>query len=383
MKRRALALLFFVLGSIICVHYLSKTNAKTNGKGLVIGSTLDMKRGAKIFSEHLKNGIMLALQESERQNGINGLVPHVVFRDDEYTPAKARENVLQFLEQGIDIIFSPVGSPTLEKYLDLVEQGKILVLFPGTGAPIFRKPELKYMIHFRASYFDEARVLTRYALEELGAKNLVFFYQDDAFGEGALRGAHSMLQEKEVIDWAEISYPRNSLDFKVQAEEIKKLRPVPDAIIFLATLYAARELIRRLGSAYLIDRNLLGVSDLGEEEFKDFIKGEGLSSTTVNVVPDPHESKLELVKEFRALAKQHNVKIDVTTLEGYINTVILIDILKKIEGPITKEAIIAQAQKMKNYSIKDLEFDYDEDTGQLSWYLWLDTGKGEWIRMKV
>lgn len=383
-KKQILTFLFLIGIGVVGVHYLSKTKAQSSAakkQELVFGSTIDMKRGVKIFSDRFRSGILLALENAEKHGGINGRVPRIIFTDDEYTPSKARENALQFLEQGIDTLVSPVGSPTLEKYLDLVEQGKLLVLFPGTGAPIFRKPHLSHLIHFRPSYFDEAKVVVRHALEELGAKKMVLFYQNDAFGKGALQGAKAMLKQKGIADWSEVSYPRNNLNFDRQAQAIKNANP--DAIIFLATSISAKELIRRLGSTYLFERHLLGISDLGEDVFQVFIKNEGLSCIVVNVVPNPNTSNIKLIKEYRALAKRGRISIDVLTLEGFINATILIDILRKIKGAITKEAIIEQAEKLKNYNLKGLNLNFNRDTRELSNALWLDTGKHKWVKVTV
>ena len=45
-----------------------------------------------------------------------------------------------------------------EFIFNLVKEGKINVLFPGDLEPRFRKEEFKHVIHWRASYQDEARV---------------------------------------------------------------------------------------------------------------------------------------------------------------------------------------------------------------------------------
>ena len=128
---------------------IEKPKVKKEIEQLVLGSTLDLSKGVKFLSKRLKQGTELRLA---KEKAINGMVPQIIFRDDEYTPSKARDNVEQFLKDDIDILFSPVGSPTLEAYLDLVEAGQVLILFPNTGAPIFRKPELKNMIHYRVGY---------------------------------------------------------------------------------------------------------------------------------------------------------------------------------------------------------------------------------------
>lgn len=350
-------------------------------KELVFGSTLDLSKGAKIASKRVKSGVQLRLETLQDEGGIDGMDLKVVFRDDEYTPHKARANIEQFLKDGIDMTLCSMGSPTLEAYLDLVKEGKVLVVFPSTGAPIFRKPELKYIIHFRVCYCTEARVLVEYAYKKLQVKKFAVFYQNDVYGLGALGGARNVRKELNIDDksWIEISYERNDVNFAMQAKKIEEARP--DAILFLSTSIAAEEFIRQIGVSGLAGKKLLGLSDFAENVFRKFAKKKGLEFTIVSVVPNPATSQLAIVQEFRKKAESSNVPIDTFALEGYVSASILIDLLKKISGPITKDTIIAEVEKIKKYDFKGLLLNFNEASRELSNYLWLYTGQSEWERI--
>ena len=349
-------------------------------KKLVFGSTLDLSKGVKIASERVKNGVELRIKE---EGGIDGIDFKVIFRDDEYTPKKARLNIEQFLKDGIDMTLCSLGSPTLEAYVDLVKEGKVLVLFPITGALIFRDPKLRYMIHFRACHCAESRVLIKYAGEKLKAKKFVIFYQNDAFGLGALSGARDSMKELKIKEenWIELSYERNYVNFEKQANRIKEENA--DAIIFLSTSIAAKGLIRQIGVDNLAGKTLCGLSDFAVDVFRKFVKQKGLEFIIVSVVPNPATSELAIVKRFRKEAKKHNVQIDTFALEGYINTSILIDVIKKITGPITKDAIITEIEKIKKYDFEGLLLDFNQKSRELSNYIWLYTGIPNWERIVV
>ncbi len=377
-------LLLCVIGLIYMVQNSVAQTAQKKARthNLLFGCTLDLSRGLGIFGSQWKKGIMIGLQKLQELGGINGQIPKIIFLDDKYTPKKARENVEQFLnEYKIDILFSPTGSPTLEKYLDLVEKQQILVLFPGTGAPIFRKPDLKYMIHFRPSYVNEGKILARYALEHFNPKRVAIFYQDDAFGKGPLHGAQEVLGKSGNIEIIPVPYARNTLSFSGQAKKITQINP--DTIIFSSIPLAARELMKRIGITHFTERNLLGISDFGEAVFRKFNKEKGLGFIIVNVTPNPETSDLEIVKEYREMAKKNNVAIDMISLEGYINSNILVHILKQIKGAITKEKIIEIAENIKNYNLNGLILNFNPQTRELSNKLWLDTGKEEWEEIAV
>ncbi len=352
-------------------------------KELVFGSTLDLSKGVKIASERVKSGVHLRVEKLRQEGGIDGVDFKVIFRDDEYTPKKARANIEQFIKDGIDMTLCSLGSPTLEAYVDLIKEGKVLVLFPITGAPIFRDPKLRYIVHFRACYCAEARVLVEYAREKLKANKFVIFYQNDVFGRGALGGARSAVKKLNIGEenWIELAYERNDVNFAKQAQRIKQENP--DAIIFLSTSIAAKGLIRQIGVGDLAGKTLCGLSDFAVNVFRKFAKQKGLEFIIASVVPNPETSELAIVKRFRKEAKKHNVQMDTFALEGYINTSILIDVIKKIIGPITKDAIIAEIEKIKKYDFEGLLLDFNQKSRELLGYIWLYTGGSHWERIVV
>lgn len=348
-------------------------------KPLTLGSTLDLTRAVKFQSKSVKAGIDLRLKE-EREAG-ESVISQVIVVDDEYTPRKTVREVKRFLEQGIDILLTPMGSPTLAAYLDLVREGKVLVLFPMTGAPLFRKKDLKYMIHIRPSYTIEGKILTEYALDTLKAKKGVLFYQDDAFGQGLLEGAQEVLKEKGITNWLAVPYQRNDVTFAKQVARIKKYDP--DVLLFFSVTTAARGLIRQLGIQELAAKPMLANSDFGEEEFQRFMKKKGLKMFYLNVVPNPQQSDIAIAKQFRDAANREGVPIDVFSLEAYLATDFLIDIVKKIRGAVTKEKIINAIAKVKNYNYKGLKFNFDPESRTLSSTLWMYTGSPDWQQIEV
>ncbi len=348
-------------------------------KPLILGSTLDLTRAVKFQSKSVKAGIDLRLKE-EREAG-DSVISQVIVVDDEYTPRKTVQEVNRFLEQGIDILLNPLGSPTLEAYLDLVREGKVLVLFPMTGAPLFRKKDLKYMVHIRPSYIIEGKLLTEYALDTLKAKKGVMFYQDDAFGQGFLEGAQELLKKRNITNWLAVPYQRNDVTFAKQVARIKKYDP--DALLFFSVTTAARGLIRQLGIQEVAGKHMLGSSEFGEGEFQRFMKEKGLKMFYLNAVPNPQQSDIAIARQFRDAANREGVPIDVFSLESYLATDFLIDIVKKIRGAATKEKIINEIAKVKNYNYKGMAFNFDPENRTLSSTLWMYTGSPDWQQIEV
>ena len=348
---------------------------------LILGATLDLSRVARSIGKKIQEGLILSFYEERARDSVPGVVIKLITADDEYSPRKTRREVERLLEEKkIDIFIGSQGSATLESYLDLIKAGKIVVLFPYTGAPLFRKPELKNIIHYRGSYEYEGEALLAYALDKLKSKKIAIVYQNDVFGRGALKGAQNVIKKHGVKNVVEIPFARQSRTFSRIANQIEKANP--DTIIFFTLATAIRGIIHRMGVEYFVDRRLLGLS-VYEDAFERFLKDKGLRFILTRVVPDPHRSDLEIAKEYRELADMRNVPYDKISFEEFINAQILFEILRNIKGPITKEKIIAFAETMKKYPLKGLMLNFNPQTRELSDTLWLDPGEGEWIKQST
>jgi hypothetical protein len=76
---------------------------------------------------------------------------------------------------------------------------------------------------------------------------------------------------------------------------------------------------------------------------------------------------------------EKGLPIHFSSLEGYIAASIFIDLLKKIDGEITKEKIIEQAEKIKKYDFKGLSLNFNPKNRNLFGCVFLDTGEGDQI----
>ena len=196
----------------------------------------------------------------------------------------------------------PLGSPTLESYLDLVKAGKVLVLFPHTGSSLFRHADLKYIINFRASYASEGEALARYAIETLNAKKIVLFYQKDVESiDGVLKFSRNL----DLLIIVKLCMLLRKRISNGKFSRSIKLKPIP--LYFYPLTSTTLELMRQIGIHNLIGKNLLGWSDLLSETVQNYSRSHGLKIILSSVVPSPHTSMLPIVKKYRELAMQKNL----------------------------------------------------------------------------
>jgi len=345
-----------------------------------IGSTLSLVSGVPSMGRRVKRGIFAGVRETNQTSDYH--VKMIIYNDD-YAPHIARKNIIRLIEKDkVGIILCPTGSPTLNAYLDYVKEDKILVLFPVTGSNLFRKKDLAGLVNFRATYSDEVRALIDYVITEHSVRRFAFFYQDDAYGIGALNTAHEELKRRGITKWTDVSYLRGSSDFKKQAAVIKLAQP--DAIGFFSTALPTEELIRQIGVEFLANKVLFGISFLDEEPMRQFIKRRGIKIYWGAVVPNPKTSQLEIVKEYRQAMDRNNYAYDIFSLESYIGTSILVEMFKKVEGPITCEKIKQQLELLSNYQFKGLTLNFNPENRSLFDSVWIETSDDEeWIEKKV
>jgi len=352
---------------------------------LIIGSSLSLVSGVASMGKQVKRGISARLREANQAISGNNYHIKLIIYNDDYVPYLARRNISRFLKKdGIDIVLCPTGSPTLFSYLDYIKEDKILVLFPITGSSIFRKKDLGGLINFRQTYANEIHALIDYVTTEHAARRFAFFYQDDAYGVSALKAAKEILEQKGIAEseWASVSYLRGSSEFSKQAKAIKL--SLPDAIGFFSTALATEELIRQIGIEFLANKVLFGISFLGEEPIRQFIKRKGITIYWGAVVPNPQISQLEIVKEYRQAMDRNNYSYDVFSLEAYIGASIFVDALQKIDGEITREKIKKQLESLDNYQFKGLTLTFNPETRSLFDSVWIETSPDEeWIEKKV
>jgi branched-chain amino acid transport system substrate-binding protein len=346
------------------------------------GCTLDLQRGT-VEAAKQKYGMLAYLKQSEQ---LWGHAPKIFFRDDEYNPKLARENVLKFVSEGIDLILAPSGGPTVESFIDLAAEKKILILFPTVGSASLREEHLDYVFHFRPTDHFEASTLLHIALEKHKVKTIAVFYQDDGYGKGVLDGFEPIAVKNGIIgeNITKVSYSRNDVNYVEQAKTIKTKKP--DALFLFSTVSASIELIRQLGIDLLASIKIFAIADMMEDTFRNFMKEKGLSVTITSIVPNPKTNKIPLAAMFRQSAEKEKLTLDATTFEGYIYTGIVIDALQKThkeKGSISKEALIDVLRSYKEYDFYGITLNFDDKRNELSPFLWIYDGKDEWERVSI
>ena len=347
-------------------------------KDIIIGTTLDLEGRRQREGRLIKNAITRYFKEINKTGGIHGRKIRLIAKNDSYKKEKAKKNIQELIKKGVDIILLPLGGKTIRSYLNLIKKGNVLALFPITGSSNLRNPKLTDVINFGPSYYDIDKASIEYVIKNKDSKRFAFFFEESQHTkQSALSAikANNLKKENYIL----IPYKKDTTNFKEQIKKVKKFKP--DTIALWCLEYAAKGFIKEMGAHNLINTTLITVK-LADEQFREFLKENGILERLVNIenIPNPKTSKLEII----TLSKEITKKDDPLSTESFIGTYILVDTLKKIKQNITKEKIINILEKIKNYDLKGLMLDFHPQTRQIFRNLWVDDGGSkEWVKVEL
>ena len=325
---------------------------------IVFGQSLNLDGSFKLYGNIIKNGILACFNQINEDGGINGKVLKLVSMDDKGDPKTAESNIKEMFDQyDIDMFLGNMGTRSLLRVLPLIELGKIAMLFPWGGDEQLRAPGLSYIINGPSLIEPQIDALTEYIVKNLRLKKIALFHSDGGFSIANAQTAKKTLGKYNITPTIEISYNR----FTMNIMNVDKFKDSPADAVFDADPKVVMCLATSMPSAKLIGRffeyGFYGTLFFGIDStlfVGDILKAKGAKFYYTSAVPDPKDPKLLIVKEYQEALKKFFPKetFNVLSLSYYISAKIIVQALKKISGKITKEKLLAEIEKMKNFDLE-------------------------------
>jgi branched-chain amino acid transport system substrate-binding protein len=189
---------------------------------VVLGSIQDLSGPLAGFGKQVRMGLLLAADELNEQNGINGRKVVIKIEDSGYDPKRAVLAAQKLVNQ--DKIFAMVahiGTAQNLAAMPVQFDKKVINFFPVTAAREMYEPlhPLKYA--FAATYYDQIRLATPKLVKEKNIKKICTIYQDDEFGLEVMRGAEAGLKSINMDFTEKTTYKRGATDFSSQVARMK------------------------------------------------------------------------------------------------------------------------------------------------------------------
>lgn len=305
---------------ILAAGFFSATSSYAQ---IRIGQTSGFTGAVSASVTEINEGARLYLDSVNDEGGINGQRIELVSLDDKFQVPLAVENAKKLIaDPKVVTLFLNRGTPHAQALLPLLEQGRMPLLAPSTGAMSLHNPVQPYVFNVRATYQRETEALTKH-LGMAGLERVALLYVDDSFGEDAAQGALKVFREAKVVPAVVEKINRTKPDYTPAVTRIVAAKPLAVIIVgSQASVAAGVKAIRGAGS-------LATIATLSNNAASGFIKelGEYAPGVIVSqVFPSERKQAVPMIAECVRLASAGG-KIKTITpamLEGFAGAKVLV-----------------------------------------------------------
>jgi ABC-type branched-subunit amino acid transport system substrate-binding protein len=300
------------------------------------------------LGKDMQMGITAGLERANRNGGVNGRKLRLIALDDGYEPARTAPNMRKLIEKdNVLAVIGNVGTPTATVAVPIANEEKTLLFAPFAGGPYLRKtPPDRYVINFRASYAEElvAIVDALVGIAGLKPEEIAFFTQRDSYGDSgfalgiAALERHGLRDKKSILH---VEYERNTLAVEGAVANLLLAENPPLAVVMVGAYSPCAKfmnLCRHSGMNPLF----LSVSSVGSSSLAEALGKTDIQLIVTQVVPDPTDDNIPIAGDYKVDLEAINSSASpgFGDFEGYIAARILTQALSKIQGPLTREAIV-------------------------------------------
>jgi branched-chain amino acid transport system substrate-binding protein len=345
--QRALHWLAAVLGLCIGV---------SAGAQILVGQTSGFSGPVAAGVKEVSDGAKLYLDAVNAKGGVNGQKIEVVAMDDKFDPKLAAQNAKVLItEKNVVALFLSRGTPHTQAILPLLEQYKVPLIAPSTGAMALHKPVHPWLFNVRATYQREAERAVRH-LSLIGMDHIGVIHVDDSFGadllEGARKGFAAAGKNAVFIE----TYNREKWDFGKIAPLVASSSV--QAVLFIGSGNAVADgidAIRKAGSR----AQIVTFSNNASGGFVKSLKENARGVIVTQVFPYERSLSAPIVKEANDLAVAQGLDgVSPAMLEGFAAAKVLVIALRRA-GPNPTRVKLQQAlDGMSKVDIGGLEISY-------------------------
>lgn len=327
---------------------------------IVIGQFAAQTGPAAELGKRMQLGILAYFNAVNTEGGVNGRKLRLVSRDDGYEPDRAAAAVKALIQE--DKVFALVGSvgtPTTLAAVPAINEEKIPLIGPFTGAQALREPFNRNIFHVRASYYDETERIVQH-LTTVGVTKIAVFYQNDAYGKAGLEGVTRALTKRNLKLAAVATVERNAVEVTTALETL--LKAAPEAIIQISAYKSCAALIRQ-ARAKAYGGQFFNVSFVGSKALSDELGDAGAGVTISQVVPFPYAPNSAIVREYqKRMAEAGNKEYDFSSMEGFLAARVLVEGLKRSGKSLTREGLVTALESLRNYDMGGFTVNYTRDS---------------------
>src|SRR3989440_284622 len=291
------------------------------------------------------------------EGGIRGRKINFISYDDAYNPTKTMEATRKLVEEdNVLFLLASLGTNTSQAVHPYLNAKQIPQLFVASGATMWDQPrEFPWTMGFLPSYQTEAHIYSQYLLENHPRSKVAVLYQDDGFGKDYLKGLKDGLGGKIPIV-AEASYKVTDTSIDAQIAKLK----ASGADIFMqftTPKFATMAIKRNAELGWKPVHFLASVSESVSAVMAPagVENAEGIMSAMYRVEgEDAQTAGPAAFREWSAFMERYVPSVSKSNgqaVYGYLNSKLIIEILKNCGDDFSRENIMKQARSIKGLQL--------------------------------
>ena len=303
-------------------------------RSILLGQSAAFSGPSGELGREFRKGAHAYIQQINAQGGIYGREIVVIYRDDQYEPAKTFANTKQLVEQErVFALFGYLGTPTFQAALPIIKANKVPVIATVSGAQALRDLKKSSVFNIRASYHDELSAIVQY-LKHYGKKGIALIYQNYSFGKDGKLGLEKALKREGLRPpVVSLPIPRNAPLHMIQKVTQLTANAKPDAVITISAYNNVANVVEGLRQKKSEAQNFT-ISFVGSQALAKQLGKNGHGVGISQVVPFPWDARMPLVKEYQNVITKNrsNTQYGFSSLEGFLAAKVLVEALKD-SGP--------------------------------------------------
>ncbi len=313
--------------------------------GPVAAGVKDMTAGAKLYFDTIN-----------ARGGIDSQKLELVSLDDHFEAPLAAKNALTLVgDPKVIALFLSRGTPQTQAMLPVLQQAKIALVAPLTGAMVLRSPVQPYVFNVRASSSREAQRAVEH-LVGVGVTRIAVVTPEDASGLDAVAGARAGFEAGHIAPALLAKFNQQKPDFAPTVEALKKVDP--QAILFVGSAQAVSSgvgLIRTAG----MKAQIVTLSNNASKGFIDLMAKHAHGTIIAQVFPNERAISSPLIKEILEFAKAAQIEdVSPALVEGFADAKVLVEGIRRAGRNPTRSSLLTALNGMSAYDLGGLRIKY-------------------------
>ena len=216
--------------SVLLTGLAAQAELGVTEKEIRLGSVLPLQSGLSAGATQYRDGLDAYFKWVNANGGINGRKVVWSAENDSYNPQQAVAAVKKLVDRDeVFAIVGTLGTTNTLAMLPFLKQRGVPLLGPLGSHPSINEPEDRNVFPMSPMGPAHGRSLAQFANENLKAKKIAVFYQDDQYGKELLSGAKKYAAENGMTVVGEAAYVPSDVDVSAQVLTLSKTQP--DAVL--------------------------------------------------------------------------------------------------------------------------------------------------------